>query len=210
MTHENDGNAVSDAAQTVGSGAPVLFVPDLLDAATCAELIDRWRADNTDSGMHRMVDGAIKLVPDASAKIRRDHTLAPGPLADRVMQTLATEMLPAIYKAFFYRCTRLERLKIVGYDAATGGYFRPHRDNVTPDAAHRRFAMTLNLNTGDYTGGGLRFPEYGPATYAPPRGGAVVFSCSLLHEVVDVTAGQRFALLTFMYGEEAVRAPQTV
>uniref|UniRef100_A0ACD5GVB8 Uncharacterized protein n=1 Tax=Desertifilum tharense IPPAS B-1220 TaxID=1781255 RepID=A0ACD5GVB8_9CYAN len=29
----------------------------------------------------------------------------------------------------------------------------------------------------------------------------MVFSCSLLHEATDVTAGLRFALLTFFYGE---------
>jgi hypothetical protein len=33
----------------------------------------------------------------------------------------------------------------------------------------------------------------------------VVFSCSLLHEVLPVTAGRRFAFLPFLYDEAAAR-----
>ena len=42
------------------------------------------------------------------------------------------------------------------------------------------------------------FPEYGDYRYKPAAGAAVVFSCSLLHEALPVTRGQRFALLSFM------------
>ena len=59
--------------------------------------------------------------------------------------------------------------------------------------------MTINLNTGDYEGGAVEFPEYGDKTYRPPRGGAIVFSCSLLHEATDVTRGSRYAVLCFFY-----------
>ena len=58
--------------------------------------------------------------------------------------------------------------------------------------------MTLNLNTDEYEGGELRFPEFGPNLYRPGAGDAVVFSCSLLHEALDVTKGSRFTLLSFL------------
>jgi predicted 2-oxoglutarate/Fe(II)-dependent dioxygenase YbiX len=58
--------------------------------------------------------------------------------------------------------------------------------------------MTLNLNTGAYEGGELRFPEYGRELYRPEAGGAVIFSCSLLHEALPVTRGKRFAMFTFL------------
>ena len=51
--------------------------------------------------------------------------------------------------------------------------------------------MTLNLNSEDYEGGHLRFPEYGPELYRPGTGDAVVFSCYLVHEAMPVTAGAR-------------------
>jgi predicted 2-oxoglutarate/Fe(II)-dependent dioxygenase YbiX len=60
----------------------------------------------------------------------------------------------------------------------------------------------LNLNTGEYEGGHLRFPEYGPHLYRPGAGDAIVFSCSLVHEVMPISAGKRFALITFFYGED--------
>jgi predicted 2-oxoglutarate/Fe(II)-dependent dioxygenase YbiX len=101
--------------------------------------------------------------------------------------------------------TRREDFRIACYDASRGGYFRPHRDNTTDGTAHRRFAMSLLLNN-DYDGGFFRFPEYGKHTFRPEAGGAVIFSCSLLHEATDVTAGRRFVLLSFLYGETEAKA----
>jgi predicted 2-oxoglutarate/Fe(II)-dependent dioxygenase YbiX len=48
-------------------------------------------------------------------------------------------------------------------------------------------------------------PEYGSRTYRAPTGGAVVFSCSLLHEATAVTRGRRFAFLPFLYDDEAAK-----
>ncbi len=193
-------------ANRVVGGAPVLIVPDVLDRDLCTALMETYETQgNVASGMPRLVDGKPALVEDPDAKIRRDHTIRDPALGAAVTGRLTRRLLPEIAKAFCFQATRFEALKVVCYDAETGGYFRPHRDNTTPDAAHRRFAMTLNLNTGDYEGGELRFPEYGPELYAPPAGGAVVFSCAHLHEAMDVTAGRRFVLLTFLYGEEEAR-----
>jgi len=197
--------AAAAAAPAGEAPAPVLTVPGVLDDARCDALIRAWAADNDDSGMLRVVDGRPVLVADPSAKKRRDHSLADPALAGGVAAALERRVLPEIRRAFHYPVTRFERFKVVCYDAASGGYFRRHRDNTTPDAAHRRFALTLNLNTGDYEGGDLVFPEYGPERHAPPRGGALVFSCSLLHEATDVTRGRRFALLTFLYGDDTAR-----
>ena len=83
------------------------------------------------------------------------------------------------------------------------GHFRPHRDNTTKGTAHRRFAVTINLNADEYEGGDLCFPEFGPRTYRAATGGAVVFSCSLLHEARPVTLGKRYAFLPFLYDDEA-------
>ena len=64
--------------------------------------------------------------------------------------------------------------------------------------------MSLNLND-DYSGGELRFTEFGDDRYRPAAGDAVIFSCAHLHEVIPVTRGKRFALLTFLYDETARR-----
>src|SRR5512133_1294418 len=83
---------------------------------------------------------------------------------------------------------------------------RPTAGSSAP-TAHRRFGLTLNLNDG-YQGGQLRFPEYGPELYRPAAGAGLLFSCSHLHDVLDVTAGRRFVLLSFLFGEEGAPRPE--
>ena len=112
-------------------------------------------------------------------------------------------LAPEILKVFQFEVTRIERYIVACYDAADGGYFRPHRDNTTSATAHRRFAVSINLNAEEFEGGDLRFPEFGRQTYRPPTGGAVVFSCSLLHEATPVTRGTRYATLPFLFDEAA-------
>jgi predicted 2-oxoglutarate/Fe(II)-dependent dioxygenase YbiX len=82
------------------------------------------------------------------------------------------------------------------------GHFRAHRDNTTKGTAHRRFAVSINLND-DFDGGEISFPEYGPRSFKMPAGGAVVFSCSLLHAVSPMTRGNRYAFLPFLFDDEA-------
>ena len=181
--------------------APCLLIPDVFDAGLCDALIAAfYRSGGDASGMLRP-DGAggAALRVDPSAKMRRDARIADSALDQRAEAAIAARVLPEILRAVSFRVAGREAFKLVRYAAEEGGYFRPHRDNTTPDAARRRFAMTINLN-GGYEGGGLRFPEYGPEIYAPPKGGAIVFSCSLLHEATDVVRGARYALLTFFTG----------
>jgi predicted 2-oxoglutarate/Fe(II)-dependent dioxygenase YbiX len=102
----------------------------------------------------------------------------------------------------------MERYIVSCYDSSSGGFFRPHRDNTTKGTAHRRFAVTINLNTEDYEGGDLRFPEFGSRLYRAPTGGAVVFSCSLLHEATPVTKGIRYAFLPFLDDDAAAKIRQ--
>jgi predicted 2-oxoglutarate/Fe(II)-dependent dioxygenase YbiX len=123
-------------------------------------------------------------------------------LLRELSSVVGRRVMPEVRKAFAFRATRFEGFKIGCYDASTGGFFRPHRDNLTSSTAHRVFALTLNLNDG-YEGGQLRFPEYGNQLYRPDAGAALIFSCAHLHEVLDVTAGRRFVLLSFLYGEAA-------
>ncbi len=46
--------------------------------------------------------------------------------------------------------------------------------------------------------------------YRAPTGGAVVFSCALMHEAARVTAGKRYAFLPFFYDEAGARQREEV
>lgn len=61
--------------------------------------------------------------------------------------------------------------------------------------------MSINLNTEEFEGGELRFPEFGDQRYRPESGTAIVFSSTLLHEAMHVTRGTRYVLLAFLFGE---------
>jgi peroxiredoxin len=193
-----------DEPRDIVQHAPVLLVPNVLPPDLCRQLIALWETSNEDSGFMKQVGDKTVGMTDYSHKIRRDHFMTEGPEHDLVKKYVTARVLPEVFRAFNYQVTRREDFRIACYDASRGGYFRPHRDNTTDGTAHRRFAMSLLLND-EYEGGFLRFPEYGGHRYRPSAGGACVFSCSLLHEATDVTAGSRFVLLSFFYGEAEAR-----
>ncbi|MGE5624036.1 MAG: 2OG-Fe(II) oxygenase [Bacillota bacterium] len=188
-------------AKTFRQQAPVLLIPRVLDATMCDGLIGLFEeTGGTPSGTAYVQGDKADWKPDPNVKMRRDIYLQEGSWLERVKDALVRRVLPEINRCFNFQVTQHEVFKVIRYDAGAG-YFRPHRDNESRDTQHRRFAMTLNLNTGAYQGGELHFPEFGPDLYAPERGAAAIFSCSLLHEVMPVTQGSRYALLGFFFGE---------
>lgn len=185
--------------------APVLIVPRVLEPQLCQQLIKVYEDDGgTPSGVMREKDGRTVGVID-SFKRRRDAFVRDEGLVREILLRMRRRLVPEIEKAFMFRATRIERYIVACYDAADGGYFRAHRDNTTAGTAHRKFAVSINLNAEQFEGGDLRFPEFGPKTYRPPTGGAVVFSCALLHEATPVTKGTRYAFLPFLFDEEGAR-----
>jgi predicted 2-oxoglutarate/Fe(II)-dependent dioxygenase YbiX/peroxiredoxin len=186
--------------------APVLIVPRVFEPELCQTLIHYYEErGGEDSGFMRDVDGKTVGIIDYAHKRRRDQEIEDADLRKTCMHRIHDRLVPEIHKAFQFRATRMERYIVACYTAADGGHFRAHRDNTTKGTAHRRFAVSLVLNTGAFEGGFLRFPEFGPHLYAPPAGGAVVFSCSLLHEATPVTRGNRFVFLPFLYDDAAAR-----
>lgn len=186
--------------------APVLVVPRVFSPELCRKLIQTYAQQGGEpSGFMRDVAGKTELINDTSHKQRRDCLLEDAPLRDTCMGAIRARLLPQLQNAFQFLATRMERHLVACYDAAEGGHFRPHRDNTTLATSHRKFAVSLFLNTGEYEGGLLRFPEYGPALFNAPLGGAVVFSCSMQHEAMPVTRGRRYMYLPFLYDEAAAQ-----
>lgn len=191
------------AEQEAAYNAPVLVLPRVFELQLNEVLIARHEEQRgRESGVMQEIGGMTTEVGDRRRKMRRDVMIADTALQDEIRARLARRIIPAIAQAFHFRVTRLERYLVACYDAQMGGFFTAHRDNVTRGTAHRRFAVTVNLNE-DYDGGELVFPEFGSRRYRTAAGGAIVFSCSLMHEVLPVHAGKRFAFLPFMHDESA-------
>ena len=182
--------------------APVLVAERIFEPSFCKALIDYYeKRGGEDSGFMRERDGYTVGQVDHSFKRRQDCQIEDARLRDAAMARVYRRLGPLIRRAYQYEATRIERHIVARYDAREGGFFKPHRDNTTKGTAHRRFAVTINLNAESYEGGDLRLPEFGPQAYRAPTGGAVVFSCSLLHEALPVTKGTRYAYLPFLYDE---------
>ena len=104
-----------------------------------------------------------------------------NPTNTLIRTRIVRRVMPELSRVFSFDAQAYEIGRIGCYDSSDSGFFRPQRDILSDDDKNpRKFELRLNLND-DYTGGALRFPEYGERTYSTPRGARGVFSCSLLH-----------------------------
>jgi predicted 2-oxoglutarate/Fe(II)-dependent dioxygenase YbiX len=185
--------------------APVLVLPDVFEQSLCAELVDAYeRQGGVDSTVQRDDGGMSVNQVDASAKRRKDVTLRDRELTLRLRRAMERRVLPEILKAYQFKASHIERYLVGCYAAEDQAHFGAHRDNTHKAVAHRKFAVSVNLNDG-FEGGEVVFPEYGSRGFRTAAGGALVFSCALLHAVTPVTRGRRYAFLPFIYDEDGAR-----
>jgi peroxiredoxin len=184
---------------------PVLLVPDVFSRADCIRLINRFETEGQEflqankAADHLNGSDYKMRVHEHMREDRIDHFFFDKDTVAFLANRL-NRVVPEIFKAFHYHVTKYETLRVACYKGQRGGLSHGHRDNVPP-TTYRRFAMSINLNTEEFEGGELRFPEFGDQRYRPEAGTAIVFSSSLLHEAMHVTSGRRFVFLAFLFGD---------
>ena len=185
--------------------APIIVLPNVFEPEFCRKLVALYDSRGGEEvGVMREVEGKTVGVTDHDYKSRRDYYIEDKGVIVETQTRLVRRLIPEIAKVHQFQVTRMERYIVSCYSAEEGGHFEAHRDNTMKGTAHRRFAVTINLND-DYEGGELSFPEYGPRSYKPAIGCAVVFSCSLLHAVSKMIRGRRYAFLPFLYDDAAAK-----
>ena len=190
-----------DLATGVEIQAPILYLPEVFEAGFCRDLIAYHQArGGHETGVMRQSGAETIEVIDRTIKSRIDCVVDDPRLTGYLQMAIMRRVVPEIHRAFQFDVRYMERYLVGRYAAEDGGHFAAHRDNTSDGTAHRQFAITINLND-DFDGGSLTFPEYGPKTYKPAVGGAVIFSCGLLHAVTPVTRGKRYAFLPFLHNE---------
>jgi predicted 2-oxoglutarate/Fe(II)-dependent dioxygenase YbiX/peroxiredoxin len=189
--------------------APVLSLDHVFEPEFCHRRMSYYHATGSVASgvLTEQETGRSVAVSDPGFKRRRDCMLRDGVLVQQVQARIIRRVVPEIRKAFQFEASRLERLIVACYDSADRGCFGAHRDNTVRATAHRRFAVSINLND-DFEGGEISFPEFGTRGYRPAMGGALIFSCSLMHAVSPVLHGHRYACLPFVYDEEAAKLKQ--
>ena len=111
--------------------APVMIVPRLFDPDLCERLIGYYQTHGGQpSGVMREQNGRTVGVLDDFKK-RWDATVEDEGLQNETREALRRRLVPEVLKAFRFKATRVERYIVARYDAEDGGYFRPHRDNLT-------------------------------------------------------------------------------
>jgi hypothetical protein len=183
----------ASTATIVRAKAPVLLLERVVDPSLGEALIEYWQSG---SKIANEVASDAGNTVNADIKRRQDVRLDDPTLFVQLRDCLVRRVVPTILQAFHTRINVIEA-PLIGCYGAGDGWFRRHRDNTSRSNAHRQFAISVNLNE-DYDGGEVRFPEFGRELYRPVMGGAVVFSCSLLHEALPVTRGRRLGAFTFL------------
>ena len=173
--------------------APVLCLPDVFDQELCRALIEAWEKEHQEGGVS---DGSKNLV-DYGKKRNLEHVVMDTDLSRLVQRTMARRIGPELVKVFNYTAPyRFEGLTVLSYRDDRQDFFGTHRDNLrqTQPAPLRHIPQPER----GLRGRRAQVPRIRPPHLSPQGGDAVVFSCSLLHEALPVTKGQRWVLTTFM------------
>ncbi|GEN64996.1 2OG-Fe(II) oxygenase [Acetobacter oeni] len=194
--------ALSDVMRNDDRPVPALMLDRILEPEVCQTLIRYFHAVPPVSSpvLTQSADGKPLAMADRSFKRRFDRTLKDRALISALQGRIIRRVVPEISKVFQCTVTGMDRMLVACYDSSDQGCFGAHRDNTVNGARHRLFAISINLND-DFEGGDLWFPEFSPRGFRPPAGGAVIFSCGLLHAVRPVTRGRRYACLPFVFNE---------
>jgi hypothetical protein len=187
-----------EAAAPAALQAPVLVLPHIFEPEFCRRLIALYHEQGAeDSGFMKpegkMTIGAI----DYGMKRRHDCWLVDEAVRAAIRTRIGRKADAGDQKSVPIRSDTDRALCRCLLRRRNRRSFQSAPGNTTKATAHRRFAVSLSLNAGDYVG----FPEFGSRVYHAPAGGAVVFSCSLLHEAMPVTKGKRYVALPFLYDD---------
>ena len=184
---------------TIRRHAPVLLIPHALDRALCTRLIELWASSDTaETGVEATAAGERGEATDRSRKRRRDHTVTDPELLRTLSSHIGRGVMPELRKAFAYEAKRFEGFKIGCYRAEDQGFYptpRQHQPDhgapqvrIEPEPQRRLRRRRPAV------------PRVRARRYRPAAGEALVFSAHL-HEVVPVSRGRRFVLLSFLFGD---------
>jgi len=169
----------------------------LLSPERCAAILEELRDASGDAAtvygrgprdaVHLLTRKATRVIPSHATRAEIEAALmaAKEQLSDH----------------FGVALTTVEEPQFLRYQ--TGDYFVAHQDGNTPllfdDTRHRRVSAIVFLSRpDDYSGGALVFHERTRRTAATcEQGTLLAFRSELTHEVMPLTAGERYTIATW-------------
>jgi SM-20-related protein len=174
---------------------------DAFDAVACEEIVRELRAAHgaAASVYGKSATGAV----DASVR-KATRLAAPDDVRDRVIAQLEVQRA-AIEEHFGVALDAIEEPQFLRY--VTGDYFVAHQDGNTPllrdDSRFRKISVVIFLSPPSaYDGGSLVFHGRYPDTdlripVAAQQGSLVAFPSETTHEVMPLTRGERFTIVSW-------------
>lgn len=178
-------------------------VPHFLPEQVCAELRAELRAAG--GGAAPLLGGEVR------SQVRRTTRIPVPPDTSSRIEPLLVYSIPVLQQHFGVTLTHFEAPQFLRYQ--TGDFFVAHQDGNTPlihdDSRFRKVSVVVFLSrysetpASDTYGGGalvLHEPWNGrgrrvPLT--PPPGTFLAFRAETTHEVLPVTHGERFTIVTW-------------
>jgi len=175
-------------------------IPDVLNA----EELDTIRSSINEDGF---VDGK-KTAGSRAARVKKNEQLGADSPKKKTIQKLIISALEANKRLKrFALPAKINRPLISRYQQ--GMKYGLHVDNalMNKGAIRSDLSVTVFLNEPDeYQGGELEILSgYGPVKIKLPAGAAIVYPSSTLHQVLEVTNGERLAAVTWIQSQ--VRDP---
>jgi hypothetical protein len=177
----------SEPPHRLSAMAPILLLPGALDAEDCRQLLDRMPAGDAAGGSAPLGEPA---------------------LAERIGKVLLRRIGPEVEKAFSFDDFVFDSFMLGWENAIPSAGADRRREVVDPAVEGRSFSLILDLADGAYEGGDILFPEYGPHSYRPGTGGALVYAGTMLRELRPVSSGRRSLLSATLRRPPKAAAPQ--
>ncbi len=191
---------IDDRPWTTCAAAPNVFTPD-----ECAEIIAYWDEEKAvDAQVRRTLEpGDGKPTTDADIRSGRIQWLNPN-LEEFawIAQRLAQAVVQINGEAFGILIDGMfDMMQLTRY--LPGDKYVWHEDVAVGLHRRRKISFTLQLtDPKDFEGGGLEFPTGKVRAPGNDLGALVVFPSFLSHQAVEVTKGERWALVGWFSGPE--------
>lgn len=175
----------------------ILIIDDIFDAKLLRHVISVTDKVEFD-------DGNKTLAPFAKGAKKNKQLLEPQ--APKLFEVLKNQLAQNQTFQDFVWPLRFGRPTLSKY--GVGSYYGWHNDAAFMGNARADYSFTIAINSPDeYEGGNLRLKTpQGLQEVRLNQGQGIVYSTGLLHEVAEVTAGERFVMIGWV--ESRIRDPR--
>lgn len=144
------------------------------------------------------IDGQVGNRVNLNQKKRKDIFIKNSRYIEFLDHNVFEEINESINDIFNIKIKYRELWKVGYYNGKENSFYNIHTDDAG-DTKYRKLSLVLMLSDkNDYEGGELYFPNLN-INLKLEKGSLIIFNSELLHGVKEVTSGERYTLISFMF-----------